>query len=537
MIRTVPLEALCRELDSPVIEGDPRVPVTGITVDSRAAKPGFVFAALRGERMDGHRFVPDALARGAAAVLSEQPRPHGLDCSWVRAADAREALAVMAREFNERPDERLSVIGVTGTNGKTTVTYLLESIVRAAGMAAGVLGTVSYRMGEARVEEERTPAAGPARPEGTALGAGGADTKSGSDTGTGMGDAPSTVMASRTTPEADALFSYLRRMADAGCAYALIEVSSHALVLKRVYGVRFAAAVFTNLTQDHLDFHGSMDAYFAAKSLLFRSLLSSSLAVLNADSPYCGQLASLTRARVVTYGASDRADARVGPVTSTFAGVSFDLTWEGRRLEVVSPLPGRPHAENVAAAATTALALGLDPEAVLRGVRACAGAPGRFESIARGQDFHVIVDYAHSDDALARVLETLRELSPRRILTVFGCGGDRDRTKRPLMGAAAAAGSDEVILTSDNPRTEDPEAIMDDAERGVRTVPGAERRFRRVADRREAIAAAIAMAGPGDAVLIAGKGHETTQTIGDRVLPFDDRLVAAECLDRRMGRG
>jgi UDP-N-acetylmuramoyl-L-alanyl-D-glutamate--2,6-diaminopimelate ligase len=270
---------------------------------------------------------------------------------------------------------------------------------------------------------------------------------------------------------------------------------------------------------------------------LFRSLPAASVAVVNDDSPYASRLTSLTRARVVTFGSTQRADYRLGPVHSSFEGVRFDLMFDGRSVPVRSPLPGLPNASNVAAAMATALALGIPEEAVLAGVRSCTGAPGRFERIARGQDFHVIVDYAHTDDAIARVLEAVRALHPARILTVFGCGGDRDRIKRPLMGAAAARGSDEVILTSDNPRTEDPERIMDDAEAGVRSVPGAIERMRRIADRREAIAAAIALAQTGDAVVIAGKGHEDYQILGDRTVPFDDRRVATECLDLRLGRG
>lgn len=495
MNRTVPLETLLVPLPSPQVAGDARTAISGIAIDSRRVEPGDLFVALQGEKTDGMRFVADALARGAAAVLSDRPRPAGIECPWVTAPDARAALAVVARELHGRPDEKLPVIGVTGTNGKTTLTYLLEAIVSAAGGSVGVLGTVSYRIaGEA-------------------------------------------IHADRTTPEADAVYDYLERMAQAGCTHAIMEVSSHALALKRVHGLRFAAGVFTNLTQDHLDFHGTMENYFEAKSLLFRELPGSSVAVLNADSPASSRLAKLTRARVVTFGAAEGATWRMGPVDASFEGVRYTLTGPDLALPIVSPLCGLPMASNVAAAAATALSLGLPPEAVTAGIARFEGAPGRFERIVRGQDFQVIVDYAHSPDAIEGLLATVRTLHPARILTVFGCGGDRDRAKRPLMGGAAARGSDEIYLTSDNPRTEDPERIMDDAEAGIRTVPGAAARTRRIADRREAIAAAIALASTGDAVVIAGKGHEDVQILGDRTVPFDDRLVAAECLDLRLGRG
>ena len=495
MTRTVPLETLLSPAMSPLVTGDARTAISGIAIDSRRVKPGDLFVALQGEKTDGMRFVADALARGAAAVLSERPRPEGIDCPWVTAPDARAALALVARELHGRPDEKLPVIGVTGTNGKTTLTYLLEAIVSAAGGSAGVLGTVSYRI------------------------------------------AGESIHADRTTPEADAVYDYLERMTQEGCTHAVMEVSSHALALKRVYGLRFAVGVFTNLTQDHLDFHGTMENYFEAKSLLFRDLPPASVAVLNADSPAGIRLAKLTPARVVTFGSAEGATWRMGPVDASFEGVRYTLTGPDLTLPIVSPLCGLPMASNVAAAAATALSLGLPPAAVAAGIAGFEGAPGRFERIARGQDFQVIVDYAHSPDAIEGLLATVRTLRPARILTVFGCGGDRDRAKRPLMGAAAARGSDEIYLTSDNPRTEDPEKIMDDAEAGIRGVAGAEARTHRIADRREAIAAAVAHARTGDAVVIAGKGHEDMQILGDRTIPFDDRLVAAECLDLRLGRG
>jgi UDP-N-acetylmuramoyl-L-alanyl-D-glutamate--2,6-diaminopimelate ligase len=407
----------------------------------------------------------------------------------------------VAGNYYGRPDARLEMLGVTGTNGKTTVCHLLEAVLAEAGRKPCLFGTVSYRYGR---DETR---------------------------------------AERTTPESLDLMRHLDRFATAGARSCVMEVSSHALALRRVAGIAFRAAVFTNLTQDHLDFHGTMEAYLEAKGLLFRGLAPGALAVLNADDPAGARLRAMTRARVVTWGEAAGADLRLEACRTGIDGTDLTLrpgaaiAAGGVPLVLHSPLLGMPNARNLAAAAATVLALGVPRDAVERGLVALRGVPGRFERVDEGGPFLVLVDYAHTDDALTNLLESVRALRPARILTVFGCGGDRDRAKRPKMGLAAARGSDVVFVTSDNPRSEKPEAILQDILPGVRQALGVDAaaalpsdRCQVIADRREAITRAVAAARPGDAVVIAGKGHETYQVLADRTIPFDDRHVAREAL-------
>jgi UDP-N-acetylmuramoyl-L-alanyl-D-glutamate--2,6-diaminopimelate ligase len=472
--------------------------VAGIACDSRRVGPGDLFVAVRGARQDGNRFAADAVARGAVAVVSAAPRPAAVAAAaWVRVHDERRAMARAAAAIHRHPDREIPLVGITGTNGKTTTAYLIESILHGAGRRPGVIGTVEHRW------------PGHAEP------------------------------ASRTTPEAPDLQRMLRRMIEAGCGAAVLEVSSHALDLRRVDGMRFRVAVFTNLTRDHLDHHRDMDAYFAAKAKLFESLRPSDTAVLNAGDPRAAALRARTAARVVTYGHGDDCDVRPLACRTSFSGTTARLRTPAGELAIESSLPGRPNLENVMAAAAAALALGVGPEAIGAGVAGVAGVPGRFERLRAGQPYEVIVDYAHTDDALRNLLGAVRALGPERVITVFGCGGDRDREKRPLMGEAAASGSDAVILTSDNPRGEDPAAIAAAAEAGVRRVIAAGRRidFEVVLDRRRAIARALDLARPGDAVVIAGKGHEREQILAGRTLPFDDREVCRALLRERAGRG
>ena len=327
----------------------------------------------------------------------------------------------------------------------------------------------------------------------------------------------------------------LRAMADDGCGTAILEVSSHALALDRVTEIAFHVGVFTNLSRDHLDYHGDMDSYFAAKARLFEGLPADSWAVVNADDPRAADLAARTRAQVRTYGAADRADVRLVSSQCDFDGSTALLRTARGEIELRIALPGRPNVWNLLAAVAAAETLDVDPEDILSGVQGLTGVPGRFERVQAGQPFEVIVDYAHTDDALRNILESVRQLRPSRLITVFGCGGDRDRAKRPLMGEAAASASDVAILTSDNPRGEDPETIADDAEIGVRRAAGP-LEFHRCLDRREAIRLALSLARPGDAVVIAGKGHERTQIIGSRSRPFDDRDVCRQVLAERSGR-
>jgi UDP-N-acetylmuramoyl-L-alanyl-D-glutamate--2,6-diaminopimelate ligase len=483
----VTLGELVRRVPQARLEGDVSLPVTDVTYDSRRVSPGSLFVAIPGTVTDGNRFVDAARKKGAVAVVSEQPSDGA--GAWVQVPSAREALALLSAAAFGDPAKSLRLVGVTGTNGKTTTTYLIDAALRAAGHAVGLIGTVQYRIGNRLVE------------------------------------------ATRTTPESSDLQALFRQMADEGCQDAVMEVSSHSLALKRVHGCAFQVAVFTNLTRDHLDFHGDMDSYFVAKRRLFDTYLrTDGHAVINADDDRAAELAAASRGRVWTYGLARPADVTATGISLSLKGTRFSLATPAGAHEVESPLIGRFNVENFLAGLTTALALGLDVRTALRGLVTVTGVPGRLERVNAGQDFAVIVDYAHTDDALKNLLETVRELKPRRLITVFGCGGDRDRTKRPLMGAVAARLSDVVVVTSDNPRSEPPEAILDEIQRGMNGSRRTERHA--IVDRREAIAQALEMAAPGDAVVIAGKGHETYQVLRDRTVPFDDRQVARDLILR-----
>ncbi|MCM2255094.1 MAG: UDP-N-acetylmuramoyl-L-alanyl-D-glutamate--2,6-diaminopimelate ligase [Vicinamibacteria bacterium] len=466
--------------------------VTTICPDSRRVGAGAVFVALRGAVVDGNTFADAALKKGALVIVSDR-EPPAPDLPWVQVENARVALAQLAALFHGRPADGLVLAGVTGTNGKTTVTYLIDAALQAAGRRVGLLGTVAYRVGDRLAE------------------------------------------ANRTTPESSDLQALLREMRDADCSHAVMEVSSHALALERVHGLRFDVAVFTHLTRDHLDFHGDMDGYFAAKKRLFSEGLSpAGRAVINAEDDRAEALSAASPAPVWTFAIERPADFVARDVSLGLAGTRFTVHGPDGQTAIESPLLGRFNVQNLLAAFAAARAMGVPVEAVVAGLQSLAGVPGRLERIEAGQDFRVIVDYAHTDDALKNLLETVRALQPRRLITVFGCGGDRDRTKRPLMGAVASRLSDVVVLTSDNPRSEPPESILEQIQRGMNGGRKTERHV--IADRREAIARALELAGPGDAVVIAGKGHETTQTIRDRVLPFDDRQVVREEL-ARIARG
>jgi len=467
--------------------------VTGVSYDSRTVSAGQVFVALRGQHADGTVFARQAIERGAAAIVSEQPALDGVHIPWAMVEDARLALALIAAAFYRDPSREMQVIGITGTNGKTTTAYLVASIFEAAGIRCGLLGTVAYRIGDVVRE------------------------------------------ATRTTPEAPDVQALLRQMVDEGCRACAMEVSSHALSLRRVDGMNFAAAVFTNLTRDHLDFHADMDQYFRAKRRLFEMLPRDAPSLLNLDDPRASALVE-AGGRPVTYAIGRPADITPGPLSFSLDGLTFDVRTPRGTLHVRSTLVGRPNVYNILAAVSTATALDLPFDAIERGVQALAGVPGRFEMVSGKKDeVTVVVDYAHTDDALRNLLETARPLARGRLITVFGCGGDRDRTKRPLMGAVAGRLSDLIVITSDNPRSEDPNRIIEEIQRGITsdTRKNAGQRLLTIVDRGAAIAKAIELARPGDLVLIAGKGHEKYQVIGDRVLPFDDVAVAREALSRR----
>lgn len=482
-------------------------PVSALAYDSRKVVPGTLFVALRGQKADGAAFAPQAIGRGAVAIVAEAAAPAEVQLPWVVVPDARLALAVLADELNRHPSHALRVVGITGTNGKTTTAYLLRSIFEAAGVRTGLLGTVVYSVG-------------------------GADRE-----------------ATRTTPEAPDVQALLREMLDRACGAAVMEVSSHALALRRVDGVRFAAGVFSNLTRDHLDFHGDMESYFAAKRRLFELLPDSAPAVVNIDDPKGELLATIARVPV-TYAVRQTADVTPEPFDLRLSGLRFTIRTPRGPVAVRSSLVGQPNVYNLLAAVATASALDIPIDAIERGIEQLPGVPGRFQVVSSAQDdVSVVVDYAHTDDALKNLLETSRSLAPGRLVTMFGCGGDRDRTKRPLMGAVAGRMSDIVVLTSDNPRSEDPMRIIEEVQRGmpgggerssagarVPRVPARGPEVVAIVDRRDAILRAIDLALPGDLVILAGKGHEKTQVIGERELPFDDVVVAREGLARRRAR-
>jgi UDP-N-acetylmuramoyl-L-alanyl-D-glutamate--2,6-diaminopimelate ligase len=473
------------------------IPCSGVAHDSRDVTPGKLFVALRGLKSDGVAYAAKAIAAGAVAVVAETVAPDGVPVPWVVVADARVALAALADAFFHHPSGEMTVVGITGTNGKTTTSYLVRSIFEAAGLSCGLLGTVAYQIGTRAIE------------------------------------------ATRTTPEAPAVQELMRDMVTAGCAACAMEVSSHAMALHRVDRVQFAAGVFTNLTRDHLDFHGDMESYFAAKRQLFEMLPEGAPAVVNVDDPRGASLAETVR-RPLTYAIARSADVTPGPLSFSLDGLRFDARTPAGTVAIESLLLGRPNAYNILAAVAVTAALDVPLDVIARGVRGLAGVPGRFQVASSGaDDVTVIVDYAHTDDALRNLLETARPMARRRLITVFGAGGDRDRTKRPLMGMVAARLSDVVVITSDNPRSEDPARIIEEVRRGSDAeVRASHAELVTIVDRQAAIFEAIKRAQPNDVVLIAGKGHETYQEVGTTKFPFDDVAVAREALrTRRIGSG
>jgi UDP-N-acetylmuramoyl-L-alanyl-D-glutamate--2,6-diaminopimelate ligase len=464
-----------------------KISIIGLEYDSRRVEAGYLFFAFPGSKTDGREFAQAAMAKGAAAVVSELPPPVGFQGPWIEVERGRRALALASRNFFDKPDERLGLTGVTGTNGKTTTSSLIDAVLRTAGKTTALVGTIEYRVaGEVRT-------------------------------------------AVNTTPESLDLYRIFRDLEQAGGTHATMEVSSHALALDRVYGIQFHTAVFTNLTRDHLDFHGDMDSYFAAKQMLFtpEGAQPPIWAVINHDDPRSKDIRVAPGTQVLRYGFGEGADLRGSDLEMDFSGLRFTVNHLGKKVRIHSVLVGKINAYNIMAACGAALSYGFDWDTIVKGIAESGHVPGRFESVAAGQPFLVVVDYAHTDDALRSVLAVARELHPKRVITLFGCGGDRDRSKRPLMGMAAAEASDFVVLTSDNPRSEDPLAIMNDALVGLRrydtphiTEP----------DREKAIRAALREAKPGDIVILAGKGHETYQVLKDRVIHFDDREVARKAL-------
>lgn len=468
--------------------------VSDVTHDSRQAGRGALFVAVRGLTMDGHRFVADVMRRGAVGIISELDAPEDFQGAWLKVADARTALARAAAVINGNPSHDLKLVGITGTNGKTTTTYLVFALAEANSEKAAMLTTVEYRIGE-----ESEPAV-------------------------------------RTTPEASDTNRFLCEAVEENCRMAVMETSSQAIDLHRCDALRFQVAVFTNLTRDHLDYHLTMENYYDAKRRLFDGRLGEipKSSVINIDDEHGARLAAELKSNnqtVVTFAQNNPADLTAENVeVSLIRGTRFDLITPHGTRKITSPLVGKPHVYNILAATAAALELGYDLDKISEGLKTCVGAPGRFERVAQDDgDFAVVVDYAHSDDALLNTLKTARDLTGGRIITVFGCGGDRDKTKRAPMGEVAGSYSDLVIVTSDNPRTENPLKIIQEIEVGLKETACP---YLEISDRREAIHQAIRRAKPGDVVLIAGKGHETYQIVGGDKFHFDDREIAREALEK-----
>jgi len=466
-----------------------RIDITGVTIDSREVKSGNLFICIDGAVVDGHTFAKQAQDQGAAAILAERPLDVSIPVILVK--DTLRALAPIANVFYNHPSKEMRVIGITGTNGKTSMTYLLESIFRANQEATGVIGTIQMK-----IKDEAYP-------------------------------------VKNTTPDAVFLQKGFRKMVDEGVDTAVIEVSSHALDRGRVHGTDIDVAVFTNLSQDHLDYHASFEDYFHAKSLLFSQLGNTfdpghpKYAVINTDDHYAEALIKSTAQPVCTYGIDKPADIMAKDIQLASNGTSFLLQTPKGEAKITSKLMGKFNVYNMLAAVGAAICSGVPFDTICKALQETTGVAGRFEPVMAGQSFGVIVDYAHTPDSLENVLTTIKSFVKGKIITVVGCGGDRDKTKRPLMAGKAVQYSDTAIFTADNPRTEDPQAILEDMIRGLESD-----KYVVVPDREEAIQRAVGLAQADDIVLIAGKGHETYQIVGDQVLDFDDRLVAAEAIKR-----
>jgi UDP-N-acetylmuramoyl-L-alanyl-D-glutamate--2,6-diaminopimelate ligase len=467
-----------------------------IVSDSKNVSPGSLFVALRGTRQDGHRFISEAVGRGAVAVVLEEPLPgesqrKDSSVTYIRVEDTRQALSHLASTFFENPMDRLRLIGITGTNGKTTTAFLVQSLLDHAGLKTGLLGTIMYHLGGRSVE------------------------------------------ARHTTPGSLELQRLFSEMRSSDVTHVAMEVSSHALEQGRVAACRFDAAVFTNLSQDHLDYHGTMEAYFASKQKLFD--LTEGTRIINIDDPWGRTLKEGLSSRCWSFAIQEKADFYPEKIVSGVDGIQMAVQTPVGEIKITSSLVGKYNIYNLIAAVAVGVAVGLSKESIASGIAAMKGVPGRFEKIDLGQEFLVIVDYAHTPDALARLLKAVAAISSERIITVFGCGGDRDRGKRAQMGEISARLSDKTIITSDNPRTESPSGIIQEIEAGILTLQsGPPGDYEIIPDRKEAIARSIGLAKPGDVVVIAGKGHEDYQIIGQQRLSFDDREVARDLLAKRI---
>lgn len=499
-MQQVLLGELIDRLREKTLTGDRATEITGLTYDSRAVRPGHLFFAIRGFKVDGHEFVPQAVAAGASAVVGEDDLSQ-TGAAYVRVPDSREAMALVASRFYGEPTQRLRLIGVTGTKGKTTTTTLVRHILTYAGIKTGLIGTNVNLVGDREVK------------------------------------------AIRTTPESLDLQALFAQMVAEGCQACVMEVASHALVLKRVAGCEYDIGALTNIARDHLDFHGTIENYTAAKELLFRGLGADGggrkpypkAAVINADDAAAGRMAAASSVPVTTYGIDAAADLRATDIVQSHSGVTYTLVTGGVRVPVSLKLMGRVNVYNSLCALAVALAAGVDLDTCCAALAAAKPVEGRFEPVDAGQPYTVIVDYAHNESSLENLLSLARDFARDnngRVIVVFGCGGDRDTGKRPGMGRIAVSLADHAVVTSDNPRSEDPERILDDIEAGIRATPNAAPHDR-ISDRREAIGRALQLARRGDIVVIAGKGHETYQILRDGTIHFDDREVVREFLSGR----
>lgn len=485
------LKTLLKDVPLVNLTGSPNEKIEGITYSSKQVKPHYLFAALKGKKTDGHKFIQEAIKNGAKAVLSETPPPSHFSSCWIQVKDARLALALISANFYSHPSREMKMVGITGTKGKTTITYLLESILQKARLSPFVIGTITYR-------------------------------------------GPQTQMpAQRTTPEAPDLQKILKDMKNQGATHGIVEVSSHALDLRRVVGIDFDVTVFTNLSGEHMDYHKSMEHYFEAKKKLF-ALNPKGMAVINLDDPWGKKLKSQLSRGVITYGLESPAVIQAQDYEFTQEGIRMSVKYPGGKMNLSSSLLGKPNASNILASAACALTLNIPASAIKHGIHSLSGIPGRLEKIENSLGFLIFVDYAHTDEALKSLLETAQGLHPKRILLVFGAGGDRDKTKRPRMGEIAGNYADWTVITSDNPRSEDPMDIISDIQKGMEKTKN--KNYQIQPDRRKAIQQALSVAERGDCILIAGKGHEKKQIVKDKVFSFHDAEVVREILDERKVR-
>ncbi len=491
------METLIKSIGLSLPEGFQNFEVKGITSDSRKVNAGFIFVAVKGSDFDGHGFIKEAIKQGAGAIIGQAGSSQfavDRQVLYIKVADSRRALAELAAQFYGQPSLNLKVVGITGTNGKTTISYLIEAILKSAGFSPGVIGTINYRFKD------------------------------------------KIFNAGNTTPGSEQLQALLAQMHKEGVDYVIMEVSSHALAQDRVRAIKFSTAIFTNLSVDHLDYHRDLNSYFAAKSRLFTGLAKNDLAILNIDDTKARELVKLTKAGIVTYGIlSNRADITAQDISFNFKGTEFllrlspsisrNISAGVERLKLSTSLIGRHNIYNILAAVAFGLIQRIDPEIIREAIKGFNGVPGRLEAIPTGSDFSVFIDYAHTEDALRNAIDSLRPLCKGRLFVVFGCGGDRDRTKRPRMGRVVSELADEAVVTTDNPRNEEPGEIIKEVVAGIN-----KKNFKAIIDRRQAIKEALSGAGRDDIILIAGKGHEDSQVFKDKTVHFDDREVVREYL-------